>query len=136
MACAVALKLMEHDALAAHARDELGISESMSARPLQAAFASAVTFAVGATLPIVTAVIAPRSGVGLIVSALSLASLSALGAIAAKVGASPWTGAGRVAFWGDLAMAATAAIGKIFGTTFSYRGIEFKRCDATARSSS
>jgi VIT1/CCC1 family predicted Fe2+/Mn2+ transporter len=120
MARAVALKLMEHDALAAHARDELGISESLSARPLQAAFASAATFAVGAMLPIVTAVIAPRSGVGLIVSAVSLASLTALGAIAAKVGgASPWSGAGRVAFWGALAMAATAAIGKIFGTTLS-----------------
>jgi VIT1/CCC1 family predicted Fe2+/Mn2+ transporter len=120
LARTVALKLMEHDALAAHARDELGISESMSARPLQAALASAATFAAGAMLPIVTAVIAPRSGLGLIVSAVSLASLSGLGAIAAKVGgASAWIGAGRVAFWGALAMAATAAIGKVFGTAVS-----------------
>jgi VIT1/CCC1 family predicted Fe2+/Mn2+ transporter len=120
LARTVALKLMEHDALAAHARDELGMSELLSARPLQAAFASAATFAVGAALPIVTVLIAPRTGIGFIVSAVSLISLSALGAIAARVGgASPWKGAGRVAFWGALAMAATAAVGKLFGTNVS-----------------
>lgn len=120
LARTVALKLMEHDALAAHARDELGMSEMLSARPLQAAFASAATFAAGAALPIVTVLIAPRRGIGLIVSAVSLISLSALGTIAARVGgASPWKGAGRVAFWGALAMAATAAVGKMFGTNVS-----------------
>ena len=115
----VARQLMAHDALAAHARDELGITEALAARPLQAALASAATFAVGAVLPIavVTLVPGPTSAV-VAVSVTSLVFLGALGALAAGAGgASPWTGAARVTFWSALAMAATALIGRLFGTT-------------------
>jgi VIT1/CCC1 family predicted Fe2+/Mn2+ transporter len=116
----VAVQLMVHDALAAHARDELGITEQMTARPLQAAAASAATFAVGAALPLLVVVFAPFLHLPLIVSGASLICLAALGAIAARTGgASPWIGAVRVAFWGALAMAATAIIGKLFGTAVS-----------------
>ena len=112
----VARQLMEHDALAAHARDELGFSEELAARPLQAALASAGTFAVGAVLPILTAVVAPAQFLVAIVSLVSLVSLAALGALAARAGGAPAAvGAGRVAFWGALAMAVTAAVGKLFG---------------------
>ena len=116
----VAQQLMAHDALGAHARDELGLSEVMSARPLQAAVASAATFAVGAGLPIVTAVLAPRASMAALVSLVSLVCLAGLGALAARVGgASPWVGAARVTFWGVVAMLATAGIGKLFGTSVS-----------------
>ena len=118
LAQTVAVQLMAHDALAAHARDELGITEQMTARPLQAATASAATFAVGAVLPLLVVIFAPLTQISLMVSGASLICLAALGAVAARTGgASPWIGAGRVAFWGALAMAATAAIGKLFGTS-------------------
>jgi vacuolar iron transporter family protein len=114
----VARQLMAKDALAAHARDELGMSQELAARPLQAAFASAATFAVGAGLPILTVVLAPEGRLALTVSVASLLCLAALGALAARAGgASASLGAGRVAFWGALAMAVTAAVGKLFGTT-------------------
>lgn len=120
LARTVALQLMAHDALAAHARDELGITEQMTARPLQAAGASAATFAAGAFLPLLVVLLAPLNVLAIIVSAASLVCLAALGALAARTGgASPWVGSGRVAFWGALAMAATAGIGKLFGTTVS-----------------
>jgi VIT1/CCC1 family predicted Fe2+/Mn2+ transporter len=120
LARTVAQQLMAHDALGAHARDELGQSDTLVARPIQAAFASAATFAVGAALPILTVMVAPQSGLTLIVSGVSLVCLAALGALAARVGgASAWIGAARVAFWGALAMAATAGVGALFGTTVS-----------------
>lgn len=120
LARTVALKLMAHDALGAHARDELGLAEMLGARPLQAALASAATFAVGAGLPILAVLLAPRSGLVLIVSGVSLICLAALGALAARVGgASARMGALRVAFWGALAMAATAGVGALFGITAS-----------------
>jgi VIT1/CCC1 family predicted Fe2+/Mn2+ transporter len=113
----VAAQLMAHDALAAHARDELGLSDILAARPLQAALASAATFAVGAVVPLATAIIVPRSGLVLGVAGSSLVCLATLGAMAARAGgASPWVGAARVTFWGALAMAATAAVGALFGT--------------------
>lgn len=118
LAHTVAQQLTVHDALGAHARDELGLSHTMTARPLQAALASAATFAVGAALPILTVLLAPPVGLVLIVSIVSLLCLAALGALAARVGgASAWIGAARVAFWGALAMAATAGVGALFGTT-------------------
>ena len=114
----VARQLMAHDALGAHARDELGITAELAARPLQAALASAATFAVGAALPIAMIVLVPPAAVAMVVAGSSLILLAALGAIAAGVGgASPLVGAARVAFWGALAMAATAAVGALFGTT-------------------
>ena len=120
LARTVALQLMAHDALATHARDELGITEQMTARPLQASAASAATFAAGAALPLLVVILAPLSQLSLLVSAASLVCLAGLGAIAAHTGgASAWVGAARVAFWGALAMAATAMIGKLFGTTVS-----------------
>ena len=112
----VAGQLMAHDALGAHARDELGISETLTARPVQAALASAASFAVGAALPL--AVTALISGKGLIpwVSGTSLVFLAVLGAMAAQAGgASVLTGAWRVTFWGALAMAITAGVGALFG---------------------
>jgi VIT1/CCC1 family predicted Fe2+/Mn2+ transporter len=116
----VAQQLMAHDALAAHARDELGITEQTTARPLQAAVASAATFAIGAALPLLVVVFAPLTNLWLVVSGASLVCLAALGALAARTGgASPWIGACRVAFWGAFAMAATAIIGKIFGASVS-----------------
>jgi vacuolar iron transporter family protein len=120
LARTVALQLMAHDALGAHARDELGLSEKLVARPLQAAWASAATFSIGAALPILTAMVAPPARLVLLVSGASLVSLAALGAVAARSGgASAWVGARRVVFWGALAMVATAAIGALFGTTAS-----------------
>ena len=116
----VAEQLTAHDALGAHARDELGISETLRARPIQAALASAASFAAGALLPLGVAAFAPRSGLAFWISGLSLAFLAALGAVAARVGgASMLVGAGRVAFWSALAMALTAAVGKLFGTPLS-----------------
>ena len=118
LARSVAQQLTAHDALAAHARDELGHSEQLAARPLQAALASAVTFAAGASLPILTILLAPPGWLAFGVAGVSLICLAVLGALAARAGgASPLVGAGRVAFWGALAMAVTAAVGALFGTT-------------------
>ena len=115
LARTVAQQLMAHDALGAHARDELGLSEELSARPLQAALASASTFAAGAIVPILAVVAAPTSRLASIVSATSLVCLAALGALAAAAGgASAKTGALRVAFWGALAMAAASLVGRLF----------------------
>lgn len=113
----VALQLMANDALKAHARDELGISESLSARPVQAALASAATFAVGAAMPLLTAMAVPESSLVPGVSAMSLFFLGVLGALAARTGGAPIVRAtSRVVFWGALAMALTAAVGALFGT--------------------
>ena len=118
LARTVAQQLMAKDALKAHARDELGMSDELAARPLQAALASAATFAAGAALPVVTAMVAPASMLSIVVTWLSLASLAVLGALAACVGgASATAGAARVAFWGALAMAVTAGVGALFGTS-------------------
>jgi vacuolar iron transporter family protein len=112
----VAEQLMAHDALGAHARDELGISELQRARPVQAAFASAGTFAVGAAMPLLCATIAPASAVAPAVTATSLLFLAALGGLAARAGgAGATTGAVRVTFWGALAMAITYGVGRLFG---------------------
>jgi len=112
----VAVQLMRHDALGAHARDELGISAALSARPVQAALASAGSFAVGAALPLAAAALAPAQGVLVWVSVASLAFLALLGVLAARAGgASPLLGAWRVTFWGALAMAITAGAGRLFG---------------------
>jgi len=113
----VAEQLMAHDALGAHARDELGISASLSARPVQAALASAASFALGAALPLVVAALVPLHGLMVWVALTSLAFLALLGALAARAGgAAAWTGAWRVTFWGALAMAVTAGVGAIFGS--------------------
>ena len=118
LARTVAQQLMAKDALAAHARDELGLSMELAARPIQAALTSAATFAVGAGVPILAIVFAPLGSLVLTVSGVSMLCLSALGAVAARTGGAPATiGAARVAFWGALAMAATAGVGKLFGTT-------------------
>ena len=112
----VAEQLMAHDALGAHARDELGISQAFSARPVQAALASAASFAVGAALPLGVAAFVPASGLIGWVSGASLFFLAVLGAVAAQAGgAAVMTGAWRVTFWGALAMAATAGVGSLFG---------------------
>ena len=114
----VALQLMAHDALTTHARDELGITEKTTAHPLQAAAASAAAFASGAALPLLVVMLAPLDRLSIMVSGASLVCLAALGALAAHMGgASPWIGARRVAFWGAVAMAVTAGIGKLFGTS-------------------
>jgi VIT1/CCC1 family predicted Fe2+/Mn2+ transporter len=113
----VAEQLMAHDALGAHARDELGISAVHAARPVQAAFASAGTFAVGAALPLFVAAVAPTSRLILLVAATSLVFLALLGGIAARAGgASVIRGVVRVGFWGAFALALTALIGRAFGT--------------------
>ena len=118
LARTVARQLMARDALAAHARDELGLTEELAARPLQAACASAATFAIGAGVPMVTVGLTPMSTVVITVSIVSLLCLIGLGAVAARAGGAPArVGAARVAFWGALAMAATAAVGRLFGTT-------------------
>lgn len=112
----VAHQLMEHDALGAHARDEIGIVDSASARPVQAAFYSAVTFTVGAALPLLVAAVVPGSRQILAVAGSSLLFLAFLGALAARAGgASLLTGAIRVTFWGTLAMAITAGVGRAIG---------------------
>jgi VIT1/CCC1 family predicted Fe2+/Mn2+ transporter len=113
----VAVQLTAHDALRAHARDELGISSTMKARPVQAAVASASAFAVGASLPLLTALVAPASMVVPLVAGTSLVFLTGLGALAAWTGGAPVPKAAlRVAFWGALAMAITAGVGRVFGT--------------------
>jgi len=111
----VARQLMANDALIAHARDELGQTEEQAARPLQAAFASAATFAAGAAVPLLAIIAVPPSVV--VVTVISLVCLIALGAIAARTGGgSAIVGAARVGFWGALAMALTAGVGRVFGT--------------------
>jgi VIT1/CCC1 family predicted Fe2+/Mn2+ transporter len=118
LASEVATQLMAHDALGAHARDELGISEALAARPVQAAWASAGTFAVGAALPLLVVIFAPSSALIWAVSGGSLLFLALLGSLAARTGgASMMTAAARVTSWGALAMAATAGIGALFGVT-------------------
>lgn len=111
----VAEQLTAHDALSAHARDELGITPELRARPLQAAFSSAVAFAAGAALPLVSVMVAPASHRVAIVMLASLAFLALLGATAARAGGAPaLRGAMRVVFWSTLAMAATAWVGSLF----------------------
>jgi VIT1/CCC1 family predicted Fe2+/Mn2+ transporter len=113
----VALQLMAKDALAVHAREELGISEGLTAQPVQAAFASAGTFAVGAAMPLLTVLIVPESMLVPAVFVVSLAFLAGLGALAANAGGAPMLkAAGRVTFWGALAMGITAGVGALFGT--------------------
>jgi len=113
----VAEQLMVHDALGAHARDELGISETLRARPIQAALTSAASFAVGAALPLVVTALAPSTVLLPLVSGTSLVFLALLGGLAARVGgAGVAMGALRVTFWGALAMALTAGVGALFGT--------------------
>jgi vacuolar iron transporter family protein len=116
LARTVAQQLMARDALGAHARDELGISEILAARPLQAAIASAAAFAAGAALPLLAIALAPDAGMTVFIGGVSLVSLVALGAVAARTGGAPAAiGAARVAFWGALAMAVTAGVGWMFG---------------------
>jgi VIT1/CCC1 family predicted Fe2+/Mn2+ transporter len=112
----VAEQLMAHDALGAHARDELGITKTLSARPLQAALASAGSFAAGALLPLIVAAVAPQGALIPIVGGASLFFLATLGGLAAYIGnANVLTGVLRVTFWSALAMAGTAAVGTLFG---------------------
>ncbi|HSQ30074.1 MAG TPA: VIT family protein [Gemmatimonadaceae bacterium] len=118
LALQVARQLTAHNALEAHARDELGIVEMQRARPTQAALASAATFTAGAGLPLIVAAIAPVPTLIWFVAGASLLLLAVLGALAARAGgANPLRGAMRVVFWSTLAMALTAAVGKLFGTT-------------------
>jgi len=118
LAKTVAQQLTAKGALAAHARDELGLTEELAARPLQAALASAATFAVGAGVPVLAIVLLPATALLLGVSLMSLLCLVVLGAVAARIGGAPMLiGAARVTIWGVLAMAATAAVGTLFGTT-------------------
>ncbi len=113
----VAQQLMAHDALGAHVRDELGISETLGARPLQAALASAGSFAAGAALPLLVTAMAPAAGLIPLVSGTSLVFLALLGGLAARAGgAGVVAGAMRVTFWGALAMGVTAGVGAVFGT--------------------
>jgi vacuolar iron transporter family protein len=113
----VAYQLMAHDAIGAHARDELGITETLRARPIQAAFASALSFAVGAAMPLLTSTFAPERSLIMLVPGTSLLFLALLGALAAGAGgAGLAVGAIRVTFWGALAMGLTAGVGALFGT--------------------
>ena len=117
LAAQVAEQLMAHDALGAHARDELGISTALSANPIQAACASAGSFAVGAAMPLMVATLAPGATLLIAVSGASLLFLAGLGALAARAGgANIVPGAVRVTFWGALAMGVTTGVGALFGT--------------------
>jgi VIT1/CCC1 family predicted Fe2+/Mn2+ transporter len=112
----VAIQLMAKDALGAHARDELGISEITTARPIQAAFTSAATFSAGAVIPVLAALVSPQATVTWIVAGVSLAGLAVLGGVGAGAGGAPIAKAVvRVTFWGAVAMAVTAGIGRLFG---------------------
>lgn len=112
----VAEQLMAHDALGAHARDELGISEVFKARPLQAALASAASFSLGAVLPLLIAAVVPVAALIPFVFAVSIVLLALLGGLAARVGGAPiLAGTLRITFWGALAMAVTAIVGRLFG---------------------
>jgi VIT1/CCC1 family predicted Fe2+/Mn2+ transporter len=114
----VARQMMAKDALGVHARDELGISEATEAQPVTAALTSALTFAVGAAMPLIAALLAPEVWTSMVVAAASLIFLALLGAVGAQAGgASLWRGTLRVTFWGALAMAVTYLIGSLFGTT-------------------
>jgi VIT1/CCC1 family predicted Fe2+/Mn2+ transporter len=114
----VAVQLTERDALGSHARDELGISDTVTAHPIQAALVSAMTFAVGAVVPLLVAMLAPPSQIVPFVAVATLLSLAILGGLGATAGgAGILRGAVRVTFWGALAMAATALVGSIFGVT-------------------
>jgi VIT1/CCC1 family predicted Fe2+/Mn2+ transporter len=116
LARSVARQLMAKDALTAHARDELGITEELTARPLQAAMASAASFAVGAGVPVATILVAPAVALVPVIGVVSLACLLALGALAARAGGAPiLAGAARVTVWGVLAMIVTAVVGRITG---------------------
>jgi VIT1/CCC1 family predicted Fe2+/Mn2+ transporter len=116
LASTVATQLMQHDALGAHARDELGISDTLAARPAQAAFASAGTFAIGAVLPLLIVSLFPESALLWAVSGSSLLFLALLGSLAAVAGGAPViAAASRVTFWGALAMALTTGVGALFG---------------------
>jgi VIT1/CCC1 family predicted Fe2+/Mn2+ transporter len=117
LAAQVADQLMEHDALGAHARDELGITSTLAARPIQAAVASALSFALGATLPLLTALFAPQTHLAIWLAATALVFLCVLGSVAARTGgANPLKGALRVTFWSALAMLLSAGVGALFGT--------------------
>lgn len=114
----VAIQLTAHDAIGTHARDELGISETVTSHPFQAAMVSALTFAAGAVVPLLVAVLAPPTQVSLVVAATTLFALAVLGGLGASAGgAGIARGAVRVTFWGALAMAATAAVGMVFGVS-------------------
>lgn len=116
LASTVATQLMKHDALGAHARDELGISEVLTARPIQAAFASAGTFSVGAAFPLIVVLLLPAPALMWAVPGSSLLFLALLGSLAAKAGDAPvLIAASRVTFWGALAMTLTAGVGALFG---------------------
>ena len=111
----VAMQLTAHDALGSHARDELGITDTLRARPLQAALASAAAFAIGSVLPIAAVLIAPSERVAAVTMGTTIASLSVSGGLAAYVGGAPvMRGAGRVVFWGALAMVAATLVGRLF----------------------
>lgn len=113
----VALQLMAKDALGAHAREELGISEITTARPIQAALTSAATFTAGAAMPLIVAALVPGPLLAIAVSVASLGALAVLGMVGARAGgANAWRAALRVTFWGALAMALTAGIGRLVGT--------------------
>ncbi|MNU45835.1 VIT family protein [compost metagenome] len=115
LAAQVAQQMMSHDALGAHARDELGISEITTARPIQAAITSAITFSAGAALPLVVAAIAPMSSLVVWVAGSALIGLAVLGALGARTGGAPiGRSVVRVVFWGALAMAITAGVGRVF----------------------
>ena len=115
LAAEVATQLMAHDALGAHARDELGISDTLAARPVQAALASAGTFAVGAALPLLVVVLAPLSVLMWSVAGSALVFLALLGTLSARAGGAPvFRAVARVTFWGALAMVLTAAVGALF----------------------
>jgi VIT1/CCC1 family predicted Fe2+/Mn2+ transporter len=114
----VAHQLTERDALGSHARDELGISETVTARPIQAALVSALTFAVGAVVPLIVTLLVPESKIALLVAASTILGLAVLGGLGASAGgAGVFRGASRVTLWGALAMTATAAVGALFGVT-------------------
>ncbi|HET9579181.1 MAG TPA: VIT family protein [Usitatibacter sp.] len=114
----VARQLTEHDALAAHARDELGMSKSTKARPLQAAFASALSFAAGGALPLLVVALSPHEHAARIVSAAALVALAGLGALSARQSGAPMARAvARVTFWSALALAVTAGVGALFGVS-------------------
>ena len=116
LAANVATQLMAHDALGAHARDELGISATLAAKPVQAALASAGTFAVGAALPLVAVALLPAAMLMWGLAGSSMVFLALLGFLAARAGGSPWmSSVARVTFWGALAMALTAGVGALFG---------------------
>ncbi|RMD89961.1 MAG: VIT family protein [Alphaproteobacteria bacterium] len=114
----VAEALMRHDALGAHARDELGLAEITQARPLQAALSSAASFTAGAALPLAAVALSPLSAVIPVTTLVSLLALALLGAVSARTGGAPiWRAVLRVSFWGAVAMAGTAAVGAVFGIT-------------------